>query len=137
MACWLLDLQKAKQCMEPSSIWSKYILPLPVMSKFATVLEPTGQELLLIGGRQFGSISSNVLKIQIRIPTLMSLAIDCIARNTCSFDRSLQLDELPFLLQKEILVCKEEIIGVESVCTEEEGCGKCQIEPPKKLRRKS
>ena len=106
MTCWLLDLKKAKQFMEPSSIWTKLLLPLPVISKFAAVLEPTGQELLLIGGMQTTdslqfprSMSSNVLKIQTRIPTLMSLAIDCAARSTCTFDQTLQSDQLPAHLQ--------------------------------------
>ena len=150
MTCWLLDLKKAKQFMEPSSMWTKLLLPLPVISKFAAVLEPTGQELLLIGGMQTTdslqfprSMSSNVLKIQARIPTLRSLAIDYVAHSTCTFDRSLQSDQLPAHLRNEILVSKEELIGIEAVCTQEEGCVKCQIHrygcllPPKKRRRKS
>ena len=142
MACWLLDLWKAKQPMEPPSIWSKIMLHSPLISNYATVLEPKGQELLLIGGQHLGDISSRVLKIPTRFPSLMSLATDCAARSTCTFDQSLQLDQLPIRLRNRIMLCKQEIIGVESVCTKEEGCMQCHTHrygcllPPKKRRWK-
>ena len=125
MDCWLLDIQKAKQLTETSSIWTKIQLSLPITRKYAAVLTPKGQELLLIGGKQFGSLpASNVLKITIRF-SLMSLAIDYAARNTCTFDPRLQSNEFPAALQKEILMYKQEFIGSEPVCTKEEGCVKC------------
>ena len=142
MVCWLLDLHKAKQFMQPSSIWTKILLHSPVISNYAIILEPREQELMLIGGMRFGSTSGDVLRIPTRIPTLMSLAIDCAARNTCTFDQSLLPDQLPVHLQSEVLALKQEMTmtGNESVCTKREGCIKCQIHqsgfvsPPKKRR---
>ena len=122
MVCWLLHLQKAKQLLEPSSMWTRIMLPLPMISNYATVFEPKGQELQLIGGRHFAAISSSVMKIRTRFPSLKSLATDCAARSTCTSD----LSQLPICIRNEILVCKQEMIGVESICTQEEGCMKCQ-----------
>ena len=142
MVCWLLDLQKAKHLMQPSSMWTKIQLRFPIIYKYAVLQEPQGKELLLIGGRQHGSISKNVLKIQTQLPPLRSLAIDCAARHTCILDSRLLSDQLPLELIEEILLCKLEIFGIESVCNTAAGCTKCNTNkftcsfPPKKRKRR-
>ena len=48
-ACWLLDLEKARQLEEPTSIWTMIDTPFP--RKFhASVLEPVSQRHWVIGG---------------------------------------------------------------------------------------
>ena len=131
MVCWLLNLQNAKQLMDPASIWTKISLHLPVRGNYAAVLEPKGEELWIIGGyhmdldMDIGSITNNVLKIPTRLPSLKSLVLDSLARITCTNDPRLVLDQFPAQLRNEIEVCKQEIVGGESLCTQEKGCAKC------------
>ena len=69
MVGWLLDLHNAKQLREPSALWTKIPLCSLILKNYAAVLEPKGQELLLIGGEIFGSNTSNVLRIPTRLPS--------------------------------------------------------------------
>ena len=60
-------------------------------------------------------MTSDVLKIPIGLPTLKNLAIDHVARITCTLDQRLGSDQMPGQLRHEIEVCKQEIIGGECV----------------------
>lgn len=142
--CWLLNLQNAKQLLGPASIWTKISLRFPIMYDYAAVLEPMSKELLIIGGypkqkQHIYTKSSDVLKIPMRLSTLKNLAMDCVARNNCTNDPRLASDQMPQQLKEEIEMCKQEIIGPESLCmcTKERGCTKCQVvnEPPNKKRK--
>ena len=115
--CWLLNLQNAKQLLDPASIWTKSSLCFANIFNYAVLLETTSKELWIIGGNDGQSLSmtSDVLKIPIGLPTLKNLAIDHVARITCTLDQRIGSDQMPGQLRHEIEVCKQEIIGGECV----------------------
>ena len=133
--CWTLNLQKAKQLMDPSSIWTKVRDDLPAGFDHTTLLEPMSKNLWILGylaeGVKGCETISNVLKIPTTQPTLQDIAIDLAARTICPHDPKLKL---PGRLRKEIEDHSNDI-GVECLCSKnkyEPG----MIAPKAKRRRK-
>ena len=103
--CWLLNLQNAKELMNPSSIWTK--IPFPYSrSDHAAVLQPLSKRLWVIGGlntRSNLSVQSNILKLNFKkIHSLKNIAMEYVARNICAHDPRLAPDQLSRQLRDEI-----------------------------------
>ena len=96
---WTLNLQKAQQLMDPSSIWTKVHNVLPSGYNHTTLLEPMSQNLWILGSLLESKTISDVLKIPTTLPTLQLLAIDRAAHTICPHDPKLKL---PRRLRKEI-----------------------------------
>ena len=123
--CWLLDLNKAKQIMDPSSIWTR--IPNHLSRLFhAAVLEPVSQRLWVIGGEDIDcNLTSDVLKMSYNLIPLKVLAIDHAACNISADDIRLSPDQFPMQLRKEIEDYRSKL-GEIHLCTKETGCTDCQ-----------
>ena len=108
--CWLLNLDHAKENLSqpiwvgPSAIWTK--IPFTFQTYYqSAVLEPTSQRLWLIGGynHQNHDITSDVLKMSLKLLPLKDLAMDSAARNISDNDRRLLPDSYPRALKNEIV----------------------------------
>ena len=110
--CWILNLQHAKQLMNPPEIWTKITLP-HIRAGHAAVLQPLSKRLWVIGGcdvknsigdesgaRQF---PKTILKLNFnQLRPLKDLAMDCVARNICVHDPRLGEDQMTRQLRNDI-----------------------------------
>ena len=96
----VLDLDKAKNLTEPSSIWTRVPNPHPRF-RHASVMEPVSQRLWIIGGSDGSQITPDILEIPIKL-SLKDLAIESAARNISSNDPRLEPGQYPKRLRDEI-----------------------------------
>ena len=101
--CWLLNLDNAKQLMEPPFLWTKITNKFPRFFH-AAVLQPLSKNLWLIGGRSlYNNPCATVLKIKFtELKSLKDLALESVASNICDSDPRLGVDQLPRPLTYEI-----------------------------------
>ena len=102
---WLLDLPKAKELEEPSTIWCE------IPNQFrrfhhAAVLEPLSKTIWILGGfdEKTEDFTSEVLKISYKKDSLKlkDHALDYIARSISSNDARLCPEEIPTQLKNDI-----------------------------------
>ena len=97
--CWLLDLGKAKQEKEVTSIWTQIKLGNFYGRAFhKAVLEPVSQRLWLMGG----VYTPNLLKLSLNVVPLQILAKECAANNISEDDPRLGADRFPKKLKEDI-----------------------------------
>ena len=128
---WLLNLDGAKQFMDPSLIWSK-IPNHHLRFCHEAVLEPVSQSLWVIGGFDGNSFDGNVffytldlLKMSFNPAPLKDLAIDHVARRIDTEDQRLLAHQLPWDICNEIANYRSKI-GSVNICSAEGGCQVCQ-----------
>ena len=107
-SCWYLDLEKAKQQRDSSSIWTE-VQTTFMRLDHAAVLEPVSQKLWVVGGykRQGDSwtrirTTSDVLKMSFNHVPLKVLAMDCVAKSININDERLLPDQFPMQLRNEL-----------------------------------
>ena len=106
--CWLLNLDKAKQLKDPTSIWTRIPTPFPRVVH-ASVLEPVSQRLWVIGGwaSDQKDFTSDVIKMSgFNTLPLKTIAMDHIARNMKATDPRLSANNYPKRLISEIFAEK-------------------------------
>ena len=125
--CWLFDIDKAEQVMDPSSIWTKIQIPSIFRRKFhGAALEPISRQLWVIGGIDMRSkVTSDVLQINlIKLTPLKDIAIHHAVQRICVNDPRLAEDKLPRHLGNEIEAYRSEILG-DNACTLRNKCMAC------------
>ena len=96
----VLNLDKAKNIQDHSSIWTRVPNPHP-RYRHASVIEPVSQRLWIIGGSDGNNITSDILEIPIK-QSLKYLALDCAARSISANDPRLKPGQYPKRLRDEI-----------------------------------
>ena len=124
-SCWLLNLEKAKQLMDPSSIWTKIPPHFSRPAIATTVFEPVSRSLWITGGYIQNPDGPTVMTSQVLImplnPSLKDLAVATVARNHCPQDPRLAPDNLASHLRDEVAAYRVDILG-ETVCSREKRC---------------
>ena len=98
--CWVLDLNKAKQLQDPSSIWSLQSKTGDTRAFHASVLEPTSLRLWLIGGDEIRH--NPISKITINVAPLKILAMESVISGLKENDPRLGAEKCPKTLRDEI-----------------------------------
>ena len=129
--CWLLNLDYAIQFKDPSTIWTKFPSRF-VRYSHGAVWNEVSKELWVIGGFDGKNWVTDVLKMSFDLPALKILALDCAARNICTCDSRLGIDQLPVEVRNEFVEYKSDL-GVEWLTLQEDKCEKCQLRMNGKL----
>ena len=126
--CWLLDLDKALQLMEPTEIWTKIPSNLK-KGHHAAVVEPISRHLWVTGGVNYhgNHSASDVLEINIiEVAPLKEIAIHRTVRDICANDPRLSEETFPRSLRHEIEAQRSEVSGHNS-CMEDKKCLACLV----------
>ena len=99
---WLLDLNRAQQLQEPSSLWTRIPDQIPGRLDGACVIEPISQRLWIIGGNENNNERMDIVEISTRILSLKELAINSAALHIPAGDPRLQCGQLPKMLKNQI-----------------------------------
>ena len=98
-----MDLDKAEQGKEASSIWMKVKLNNFDRSFQKAVIEPVSRRLWLMAGDYNGKFGSATLqKISLNVVPLQILSKECAAKNISTCNPRLGLDRFPKKLKEEI-----------------------------------
>ena len=103
--CWILDLKKASQAIDMSSIWTKVQhIDMIYEALHTAVVEPVSQKLWLIGGSEHeaNKIAPRKLQLRLNVSPLRTLASEFIANNTNEDDPEIGPGQLPTELKQEI-----------------------------------
>ena len=103
--CWLLNLDRARQLQDPSSIWTEVTRPdLSPRLFHSAVMDLVIQRLWLIGGMK--NFDKDVMeapkKITLSAVPLKVLAAEYAAKSICKDDPKLQPGQCPEILRKDI-----------------------------------
>ena len=98
--CWVLDLNKAKQLHEPSSIWTLQSKSWSKRACHAAVLEPISRRLWLTNGIHLHS--SAIQKMTVNVVPLKILAMEIVVGVCGEDDPRLGQDKCPKRLKEEI-----------------------------------
>lgn len=126
--CFLLDLERAKSGVKPTSMWTR-VRSHMAWRYHAAVLEPVSGSLWAIGGlvRQTHPtlFTSEVVKMRVSLLPLRMLAMDRCRRIIDSDDPRLRGSGLPLQLKNELEAYRGEIREGYWLCREA-GCARCQ-----------
>ena len=127
--CFLLNLERAKSGVEPTSIWTRVRSHMAWRCHGAVSV---GGSLWAIGGKtndtpenMEGPVTSEVVKMTVRILPLRQLAMEGCRRHFDASDPRLEGSALPFQLKNELEAYRE-LVGEGSWLCRQSGCVRCQ-----------
>ena len=100
--CWILNLESAADLQNKSPIWKKFMQHnYNPMANPRVILDPNSPRLWLIGGL-LSACTPSLQKISLNVLPLKVLATEIAAKHFKESDSSLEADELPNQLKREV-----------------------------------
>ena len=130
--CWILNIDKAEQGVDPSSIWTKIEIPNIFRRRWhRAVLEPASRQLWAIrGSHMLDKGTSEVVQINLIQPTtptpLKDITIHHVVTNICIDDQSLSEYQLPRHLRNDIEAYRSKFPG-DNACLHRNKCMACLL----------